>query len=45
MGAGVVEVCLGGGTLGSAIDSRGMLWTWGQNAEGELGLGDNEPKA
>ena len=21
-----------------------MLWTWGQNSSGELGIGDNEPK-
>jgi X-linked retinitis pigmentosa GTPase regulator len=40
----VVDVCLGGATLGAAIDVKGMLWTWGSNVAGELGLGDNDPK-
>lgn len=33
----VAEVCLGGGTLGAAIDEKGLLWTWGANSIGELG--------
>jgi hypothetical protein len=40
----VIDVCLGGSTLGAAIDIKGMLWTWGSNVAGELGLGDNDPK-
>ena len=40
----IADVCLGGTTLGAAIDVKGHLWTWGSNVSGELGLGDNEPK-
>ena len=40
----VVDICLGTSNLGSAIDSKGLLWTWGSNIAGELGTGDNEPK-
>lgn len=40
----VQQVCLGGSTLGAAIDVKGLLWTWGSNVSGELGVGDNEPK-
>lgn len=40
----IVDVCLGGSSLGAALDSKGMLWTWGSNISGELGLGDNDPK-
>lgn len=40
----VQDVCLGTSTLGSAIDAKGLLWTWGSNIAGELGIGDNEPK-
>lgn len=40
----VVDVCLGGTTLGAAIDSKGLVWTWGSNINGELGIGDNESK-
>lgn len=35
---------MGGSTLGAAIDVKGLLWTWGSNVSGELGVGDNEPK-
>jgi X-linked retinitis pigmentosa GTPase regulator len=40
----VADVRLGTSNLGSAIDTKGLLWTWGSNIAGELGLGDNEPK-
>lgn len=40
----VEDVCLGTSTLGAAIDAKGLLWTWGSNLAGELGIGDNEPK-
>lgn len=40
----VVDVCLGGATLGAAIDSKGLVWTWGSNINGELGIGDTESK-
>ena len=33
-----------GETLGAAVDSKGLLWTWGTNHSGELGVGDNEPR-
>jgi X-linked retinitis pigmentosa GTPase regulator len=39
----VVEVSIGG-CFGAALDREGMLWTWGSNANGELGLGDFEPR-
>lgn len=39
-----MDVCLSSSTLGAAIDQKGILWTWGSNIQGELGLGDNEPK-
>ena len=29
-----------GGFHSAAIDDEGLLWTWGRNAEGQLGLGD-----
>jgi X-linked retinitis pigmentosa GTPase regulator len=40
----VIDICLGTSNLGSAIDSKGLLWTWGSNIAGELGVGDNEPR-
>ena len=30
--------------VSACIDSSGMIWTWGQNLEGELGVEDNEPR-
>ena len=30
--------------MSAAIDSKGMLWTWGTNEFGELGVNDNDPK-
>jgi hypothetical protein len=29
-----------GGCFGMAQDTQGMMWTWGQNNSGELGLND-----
>jgi alpha-tubulin suppressor-like RCC1 family protein len=29
-----------GKTLGCALDEKGFIWVWGNNTEGELGLGD-----
>ena len=33
-----------GGTFGSAIDVKGVVWTWGSNTSGELAVGDNDPR-
>jgi len=33
-----------GGFFGSGIDSNGIVWTWGSNDNGELGVGDREPR-
>ena len=33
-----------GGCFGAAVDRDGLVWTWGSNAQGELGLGDGEPR-
>ena len=33
-----------GGAAGAAIDVQGMVWSWGSNSKGELGLGDFEPQ-
>ena len=35
----MVQVSVGG-SFGLAKDKDGMLWTWGQNTNGELGLND-----
>lgn len=35
----VVDVSLGG-LVSGCIDSSGLIWTWGKNAYGELGVGD-----
>lgn len=37
------DVCLGT-TLGAALDVKGLLWTWGSNTQGELGVGDTDPR-
>ena len=37
--ADITEVSIGG-CFGVARDREGLLWTWGQNGAGELGLGD-----
>ena len=39
----IVDVSVGG-CFGAAIDRDGLLWTWGSNANGELGLGDYEAR-
>jgi X-linked retinitis pigmentosa GTPase regulator len=39
----VVDVSVGE-TLGAAVDNKGLIWTWGVNKSGELGVGDNEPR-
>lgn len=33
-----------GGTFGAAVSHDGSVWTWGMNTNGELGIGDNEPR-
>lgn len=33
-----------GGTFGAAVSKEGSVWTWGMNTNGELGVGDNEPR-
>lgn len=33
-----------GGSLGTAVDSKGLLWTWGTNQYGELGVGDHDAR-
>lgn len=35
----IVDISVGG-TFGAAIDSKKNVWTWGNNASGERGLGD-----
>ena len=29
-----------GRSMGAAIDNTGMVWVWGENMKGELGVGD-----
>ena len=33
-----------GGSFGSALDVNNMVWSWGSNASGELGVGDYDPR-
>mmetsp|Transcript_34143 Transcript_34143/g.59619 ORF Transcript_34143/g.59619 Transcript_34143/m.59619 type:complete len:940 (-) Transcript_34143:107-2926(-) len=33
-----------GGCFGAAVDIYGVVWTWGSNTSGELGVGDFEPR-
>ena len=33
-----------GGNFGIALDLNGELYSWGANSNGELGVGDNEPR-
>ncbi|EAS04756.2 chromosome condensation regulator RCC1 repeat protein (macronuclear) [Tetrahymena thermophila SB210] len=33
-----------GGFSGSSVDANGVVWTWGSNQNGELGVGDQEPR-
>lgn len=39
----IVDVSIGG-CFGAALDRDGLVWTWGSNSNGELGLGDYEPR-
>ena len=39
MVARVVQVSIGK-KRACALDEKGFVWTWGENSEGELGLGD-----
>jgi len=39
----VVDVSLGQ-TMSVAVDEKGLAWSWGTNANGELGVGDHEPR-
>jgi X-linked retinitis pigmentosa GTPase regulator len=39
----IVDVSIGG-CFGAAVDREGMVWTWGSNTNGELGLGDFEQR-
>ena len=33
-----------GGSMGVAVDKKGLVWSWGENKAGELGVGDAEPR-
>ena len=33
-----------GREVGVAVDNQGLAWSWGHNTNGELGVGDNEPR-
>jgi len=33
-----------GRLLGCALDDSGFVWIWGTNSEGELGIGDMNPR-
>ena len=39
----VCDVSLGN-TIGIAIDDKGIAWSWGSNTNGELGVGDRDPR-
>ncbi len=39
----MVDVSLGQ-TVSTAVDSKGLVWTWGSNKLGELGVGDNDAR-
>lgn len=30
--------------MGAAVDAKGLVWSWGSNKQGELGVGDNDPR-
>jgi len=42
-GASITKIAAGGATS-AAVDNRGLLWTWGCNGSGQLGLGDREDR-
>ena len=39
----MVDVSLGK-DLGVAVDNQGLAWSWGSNSNGQLGVGDQEPR-
>ena len=39
----IIDVSVGG-CFGAALDKDGLVWTWGSNSKGELGVGDYEPR-
>ena len=39
----IVDMSIGG-CFGAALDRDGLVWTWGSNSNGELGLGDFDPR-
>lgn len=39
----VVSVHLGE-SLGTCLDTKGLVWTWGTNHFGELGVGDQDSR-
>jgi alpha-tubulin suppressor-like RCC1 family protein len=39
----VTDVKLGS-HLGIAVDVKGLVWCWGANSVGELGVGDKDPR-
>lgn len=43
IGIKIADVCVGG-SFGAAIDVNNGLWAWGSNTNGELGVGDYEPR-
>lgn len=39
----IIDVSVGG-CFGAAVDREGLIWSWGSNSKGELGVGDFEPR-
>jgi len=33
-----------GRTMGSVLDQKGTVWVFGENSQGELGVGDTTPR-
>ena len=33
-----------GNTISVAVDEKGIAWSWGANTNGELGVGDKDPR-
>ena len=40
---GIIDISIGG-SFGTALDRDGLIWSWGSNSNGELGIGDYEAK-